>query len=152
MQLQERLERDLKSALLSGDKKRIDTLRGIKNALQYEAVALKVPKENLSQEQVQQVMLREAKKVREAANMYQEAGEDGRAEAELAELHIIDEYLPAKLREEEVLAAVEQEIAKIENPTIKDMGRVVGSVRARLGAQADGAVIARLVRHVLESQ
>lgn len=150
--LQEKLERELKTALLSGDKKKVETIRGLKNAIQYEAVNQKVPKSELSGDQIIALLAREAKKRQEAADLYLKAGEAERAEAELAEKQIIEEYLPPKLSEEEILAVVTEEVMRVDSPSSSSMGKIIGQVRGRLGAQADGAVIARLVKQVLENQ
>lgn len=146
----EQLEQDLKAALLSRDKIRSETLRGLKNALQYEAVNLGLQQHGLSQEQAQKVLLREVKKRQEAADLYQKAGEKDRAQAELGEKQIIQGYLPEQTDEATIAAAVKEEVVKIANPSIKDMGAIIGTVRARLGAGADGTTIARLVRQALE--
>ncbi len=152
MELQGRLERDLKTALLAGDKKKVETIRGLKNTIQYAAVELKVQKSELIDDQIIALLAKEAKKRQEAIDLYQKAGESGRAAAEQAEKDIIEAYLPAKLSSEEIRVVVQEEIAKISNPSSADMGRIIGQVKGRLGAQADGAVIAGLVKQVLESQ
>lgn len=152
MELQDRLERDLKTALLSGDKKRAETIRGIKNVIQYAAVALKLQRSELTDVQILPLLAREAKKRQEAIDLYKGAGEAERAESESAEKEIIELYLPAKLSEEEVKSVVTEEIAKLEAPTMADMGKIIGQARGRLGAQAEGAVIARLVKEALGNQ
>lgn len=152
MELQERLERDLKTALLSGDKRTAETLKGLKNALQYEAVSLRIQKSVLTEEQILQLLSKESKKRQEAAELYQKAGEKKRAEAELAEKRVIEQYLPAQLSETEISSIIDEEISKIDSPSLSDMGRVIGQVKNRLGAQADGAVIAKLAKQSLESR
>jgi uncharacterized protein YqeY len=150
VKLQETFERDLKTALLAGEKAKVETLKSIKNALQYEAVAQKLKPEELTEQQVQQVLARELKKRHEAAEMYQKAGANDRAQAEMQEKLIIETYLPPQLAETEVEAVVKEEIAKLGSPTPADMGKIIGTVRTRLLSQADGATIARLVKQNLE--
>ena len=150
--MQEKIERELKTALLAGDKLKAETLRGLKNALQYEAINLRAQDSKMSDEQIQQVLARESKKRAEAAELYKKGGNNERAEAELAEKAIIDSYLPEQVDEATITSAVSQEVAKIESPTMADMGKVIGAVRAKLGAGADGATIARLVKQVLEQK
>jgi uncharacterized protein YqeY len=144
--MQESIERDLKTAMLSGDKDKAEVLRGLKNALQYEAVNSGIKKEELSKEQIQKVFAREAKKRQEAADLYKNAGETARADKELSEKAVIDGYLPEQLPEEEVKKIVEEEVAKLDSPAQSDMGRIIGAVKARTAGQADGALIARLVK------
>lgn len=135
--------------MLAGDKTKVEALRTLKSALQYEAVNLKAQDAGLKDEQAQAVLAREAKKRTEAAELYKQAGADDRAKAELAEKAIIEVYLPAQLNEDDIKLVVETELAKLESPQLSDMGKVIGAVRAKLGASADGAVIARLVKEKL---
>jgi uncharacterized protein YqeY len=147
--MQEQIEKDLKQAMLSGDKTKAEILRGLKSAMQYEAVSLQSSDRTLNDEQVQKVLAREAKKRQDTAEIYKNANEIERADKELSEKTVIDAYLPEKLSEEDIGAAVAQEIEKSGAQTSTDMGRVIGAVRAKLGAAADGAVIARLVKEKL---
>lgn len=151
MKIEQQIETDLKQALLSGDKAKTSTLRGVKSALQYEAVSLGVKGQGLSEDQIIKVLAREAKKRTESAEAYQKAGSNERAEAELAEKAVIDGYLPEQASEAEVQKAVDEEVAKHEEPTMQDMGKIIGAVRVKLGPAADGASIARLVKERLES-
>lgn len=150
MPISEQIERDLKAALISGDKKTASTLRILKNSLQYEAVNSGSRESGVSDEQAQKVLAGEAKKRQEAADLYAKAGEKERAEAELAEKEIIQKYLPAQLDEAEIKKLVVEEVAKLTSPSVKDMGKVIGAVRGRAGAGADGAVVARLAKEALE--
>jgi uncharacterized protein YqeY len=72
--MQQSIERDLKAALLSGDKEKVEVLKGLKNALQYEAVNSGAKLDELTDEQIQKVFAREAKKRQEAADLYKNAG------------------------------------------------------------------------------
>lgn len=148
----ERLERDLKTALLSGDKTKVEILKGLKNALLYEAVSHKSKPEMLSEEQMQSVFMRESKKRLDTAEIYKNAGEQARAEIELSEKAVIDSYLPEKLDETQIKKAIEAEITKLGAASISDMGKIISSVKAKIGAQAEGAVIARITRQLLEKK
>jgi uncharacterized protein YqeY len=147
--VQDKIEQDLKQALLSGDKPKAETLRTIKSSLLNEAIAQGARDSGLPDEQIQKILARESKKRQEAADLYQKGGAADRASAELAEKAIIDAYLPKQLSEEEITKAVNEEVAKAGSPTMQDMGRIIGAVRGRLGSQADGALIAKLVKDKL---
>jgi uncharacterized protein YqeY len=147
--IQQQIDADIKSAMLSGDKVKAETLRGIKTALQYEAVSLGVKDRGLDQQQAQKVLAREAKKRADTAEIYNKAGEAERAAKEKAEKALIDAYLPEQASEDDVKAAVEAEIAKLDSPTPADMGKIIGAVRSQLGPSADGALIAKLVKEKL---
>lgn len=150
--MQEQIERDLKAALLAGDKAKAETLRGLKSALLNEMIAQGSRDTGLNEDQIQKVLARESKKRAEAAELYQKAQANDRAQAELSEKAIIDGYLPERLSEEEVKAKVDEEVSKLDNPTPADMGRVIGAVRGQLGASADGGTIAKLVKAALEKK
>lgn len=146
----DKIESDLKAALLARDKQKVDVLKGIKTAVQYDAVAKGLKIQDLSDEQIQTVLGREAKKRQDAIDIYTSAGEDDRAAAESQEMSLIAQYLPPKLSPEEVESILHQEIAKLDSPSIKDLGRLIGAVKSRAGAGADGSEIARLAKQLLE--
>jgi uncharacterized protein YqeY len=147
--MQEQIEKDLKQALLSGDKPKAETLRGIKSALLNEAISQGARETGLSDEQVQKILARESKKRQEAADLYKQGGSEERASAELAEKAVIDAYLPEQMGEDEVAKIVDEEIAKAGQVSMQDMGRIIGAVRGRTAGQADGGLIARLVKEKL---
>lgn len=148
--MQEQLEKDLKEAMLAGDKTKAETLRGIKSNILNEAIAQGVKDQGLADGEIEKVLSKESKKRAEAAELYQKAGETARAEAEQAEKAIIDGYLPEQVDEAAIETAVKAEIAKLDSPTMADMGKIIGAVRGSLGAGADGGTIARLVKAELE--
>lgn len=150
--MQEQIEKDLKVAMLAGDKLKVETLKGIKSACLNEAIAQGAKETGLSDEQMQKVLARESKKRAEAVEMYEKAGAGDRAETEQSEKAIIDSYLPEQMDEAAIEGAIKEEIAKLENPGPQNMGQVIGAVKAKLGASADGATIARLVKTNLDSK
>jgi hypothetical protein len=145
----EKIDSDLKAALLAGDKTKVETLRGLKSAILNETIALGAKDAGLTGEQIQKVLARESKKRAEAAELYKKGGSSERAEAELAEKAIIGAYLPAQVDESQIAVAVDEEISKFDSPALADMGKIIGAVKGKLGAGADGATIARLVREKL---
>jgi uncharacterized protein len=147
--VQEQIDKDLKQALLSGDRPKAETLRGLKSALLNEAIAQNARETGLSDEQIQKILARESKKRQEAADLYQKGGSPERAGAELAEKTIIDAYLPEQLSEAAVARIVDEEIANAGQVSMQDMGRLIGAVKAKTGGQADGGLIARLVKEKL---
>jgi uncharacterized protein YqeY len=149
MVIQQQIEGDLKVAMLAGDKTKAETLRGLKSAILNEAIAQNARDSGLPDDVIQKVLAKESKKRAEAAELYVKGGSQERAEAELAEKVIIDGYLPEQASEADTMAAVDAEIAKLNSPTPADMGKIIGAVRAQLGASADGALIAKLVKEKL---
>jgi uncharacterized protein YqeY len=147
--MQEQIDKDLKQALLAGDKAKAETLRGIKSALLNEMISQGARDSGLSDEHIQKILARESKKRQEAADLYKQGGSVERASAELAEKAIIDAYLPEQLSEEEIAKLVDEQIAATGAAGPADMGKVIGAVKAQAGSTADGALIARLTKEKL---
>lgn len=147
--LKQRIEQDLKKALLGGDKSRVSTLRVLKSAILNVEVAKGVREAGLNDEDIISILSKEAKKRQETAELYQKAGEIERAKAELAEKLIIEDYLPRQLSDEELKSIVEEVIVNTGASSLREMGEVIGEVKKRAGASADGGRIARLVKEGL---
>lgn len=147
--LKSRIEDDLKSAMLSGNSAVVDTLKMVKSAVLYKEVELGNREAGLTDEQVIEVLTKEAKKRLEASAMYADAGRADQAAAEKAEYEIISAYLPTQMSEEELQTLVDEVVAATPDATIKDMGKIIGAVKARAGATADGSRIAQLVKQKL---
>ncbi len=150
--MQEKLDSDLKEALLGRDKIKSEVIKSLKNALQYEAVRLHVSMAELTEQQIAEVLAKESKKRQEAADLYKTGGENDRANTELAEKAVIDSYLPERLSDEEVKEAVTEEISKLDNPGFKDLGIVIHAVKQKLQTTAEGSVIARIAKEQLENK
>lgn len=147
--MQQQIDKDLKEAMLAGDKAKAETLRGIKSALLNEAISAGARDSGLSDEQIQKILVRESKKRQEAADLYKQGGAADRAAKELDEKAIIDAYLPEQMSEDELAKIVDEEIAKVDGASMQNMGQIIGAVRGRAGGAADGALIARLVKEKL---
>lgn len=146
----EKIEKDLKEAMLAGDKTKAETLRGLKSAILNETIAQGAKEQGLNDEQIQKVLSREAKKRQEAADLYKQGGNNEKAEAELTEKNLIDAYLPEQVSEAEIEAAVAEAISTTGASSAADMGKVIGAVRAKFGAAADGSTIARIAKTKLQ--
>jgi len=143
MSLKNRLEQDIKTAMLAGDKDRTIILKGLKTAIQYAEVAGRPSGQTMSDDDVTQLLAKEAKKRQDSADLYRQGGSPVRAEAEEREKAIIMTYLPTQLSEVEVQEIIEDVIAGMASPQI---GQAIGAVKAKAGHGADGAMIARLVK------
>ena len=147
--LEQKIEQDLKTALLAGDARRVSTLRGLKSVILYAKVAAGKRESGLSEDEIISLLSKEAKKRQESADLYQQGGRPELAESELAEKVIIEAYLAAKLTDKEVIAIVDDVISITGANTAQDIGKVIGQVRTKAGPAADGALIARLVKERL---
>lgn len=149
MALKQRIQDDMKAALLGGDRFVGETLRNLKAAILNEEVAQNKREEGLDDETIEQILAKEVKKRNESAalydqNMRQDAAADERREAE-----IISKYLPAQLTEAEVKTFVDAAVAELGATSPQMMGQVIGHVKKQLGNTADGAMIAKLVKEAL---
>jgi len=146
--LKEQIDRDIKTALLGGDKARAEVLRSLKSAILYEEVAKNARDTGLPEETVLTVITREAKKRSESAQIYEKAGAHDRAKAEQSERKIIQTYLPSQLSDEELVAIVDKVIAAAPDA---QFGQIIGQVKQKVGAQADGGRIAAIVKAKLQA-
>lgn len=147
--LEQRLEQDIKTAMLAGDSTRLMTLRNMKSALLNVKVASGKRETGLTDEEVFPILSKEAKKRQESADFYVQGGSQERADMELAEKVIIEEYLPKQLSEAEITAIVDEVISVTNASGLAAMGQIIGQVKAKTGASADGSLIAKLVKEKL---
>lgn len=144
----EKIENDLKESLKSGDKNRVSILRMVKSDVKYREIEKGAP---LTDEDIQAILRTFSKKARESIDQFTKAGRDELAEKEKAELAVIQEYLPKQLGEEDVRKTVRDVIDETGAAGVKDMGRVMKSVMAKLKGQADGRLVNNLVKEALEA-
>lgn len=150
MPLKEQIDADLKTAMLARDEFTTTTLRGLKAAILNEEVAKGARETGLDEEAIEQLIAREAKKRDEAANLFEQGGNQASADKERAEKKLLSAYLPEQLSEEEIQKLVDEAVAEIQPEGMKDMGRVIGAVKAKAGNSADGALVAKLVKDSLQ--
>ena len=144
--LKERINTEMKAALLGGNRFVGDLLRDMKAAILNEEVAKNKRDEGLSDEEVEQVLAREVKKRRESATLYRDNDRPELAEKEEQELAVIEQFLPKQLSEEEIQAKVDAKLAEMGEVSPQDMGKVIGALKSELGTSADGATLARIVK------
>jgi uncharacterized protein YqeY len=148
--LKERLRSDLTTAMKARDKVRSGTIRMVLTAISQAEVA-GTQAVDLTDQQVLDVVVREAKKRREAEEAYTAAGRPELAEKEHAEADVLSDYLPAQLGEAELRAIVADAIERTGAAELglKGMGKVMGLVTPQTKGRADGAVVAAEVRRQL---
>ncbi|WP_084956282.1 GatB/YqeY domain-containing protein [Thermoactinospora rubra] len=143
--LKDKLQADLSAAMKSRDEVRTRTIRMALAAINVEEVAGKAARE-LSDEEVVKVLTKEAKKRREAAEAFSNAGRQDRAQAELDEHAVLEEYLPAQLSDEELYRLVDEAIAETGAAGPQAMGQVMKVVNPRVAGRAEGGRVAQAVR------
>lgn len=143
--LKAKIDKDIKSALLSGDQSRVSVLRSLKSAILYIEVEQGSRDTGLSDDAVLHVLARESKKRQESADLYQRGGDSARAQAELDEKVIVDSYLPEQLGDEELGSIVDSVVDEVGNEP-KQMGLAIAEAKKRTQGRAEGARIANAVR------
>lgn len=142
----DKLNGDLKNAMKSGDKLRLDTIRMMKASLQKVVIE---KGNNFTPDDGISFLLAEAKRRKEAIELYEKGGRHDMADQEKKELAIISEYLPKPLDEKELITIVELTIKEIGAQTAKDMGKVMSAVMQKVKGQADGKKIQEIVKSKL---
>lgn len=142
----EQIEQDLKSALISADKLKVNTLRSLKSAVLYEKIANNKRDNGLTDEEVIIILSRESKKRQESIDLYLKGNDQERADKELAEKKIIDSYLPEQLSLEDLEGVVNEAISELNPSSMADMGKVIAKVKQLTAGAADGATIAKMVK------
>lgn len=148
MSLFETINSDIKSAMLAREKVRLEALRGIKKEF-LEAKSAPGAAGELSDETAMKIIVKMAKQRRESASIYNEQNRPDLAEAELAELAVIETYLPKPLTDEELTQAITEIIAQVGATSPADMGKVMGPASKALAGRADGRAISARVRELL---
>jgi uncharacterized protein YqeY len=147
-QLKGRLQADLTTAMKARDELTTATLRMVLTAIGTEEVAGKAAR-TLSDDEVLKVLIREAKKRREAAEAFRSGGAEARAERELAEEQVLSGYLPAQLSDEELAAMARQAVADTGASGPQGMGAVMKVLSPQVAGRAEGGRVAAAVRAVL---
>ena len=148
MGLGEQLEEDLRRALRAGDALRVATIRLARAAIKNAEIEKQRP---LTDEEIQDILLGEVKRRREAIEAFQRGGRDELAHRESLEMAILTGYLPAPLGEEELRRIIAEVVAELHAATPADVGRVMAAVMPRVRRRAAGAVVNRLVREALRA-
>jgi uncharacterized protein YqeY len=139
----DRIDKDVKTAMKSGDAVRRDALRLVLSSLRDAEKSAQRP---LTDDEVQAVLRRELKRRREAAKAFSDAGHSGRASAEDVEAELIEGYLPAQLPDSDLDTIVESAIAKVGAKGPGDMGQVMREAMALAAGRADGKRVQERVR------
>ena len=143
MGLLEELTEDMKAAMKAGDKLLLETVRSLRGDIKNAQIEKGA---ELDDEEILQVIARAAKKRRDAIAEYRKYGREDKAEAEQAELTVIDTYLPEQLGREEIEKVVLETIAQVNAASMSDFGKVMGAVMPKLKGKADGSMVQQVVR------
>ncbi|HTA61786.1 MAG TPA: GatB/YqeY domain-containing protein [Bacteroidia bacterium] len=143
--IEEKLNADIKTAMLARDAKKLDALRAMKSVV----LLLKTSPEGLTEESATKALQKEVKKRRETADIYTKQNRVDLAEVEIAQAEVIEAYLPKQMSPEELKAEVEKIIVQVGATSPADMGKVMGAATKALAGKADGKAVSDLVKQLL---
>ena len=150
MSLKDRISDEIKTAMKAKDKLRLETVRGIKKVIiEKESTIRADGREALTKEEELAIVMQLAKQRRDSIKQFTDAGRQELADKEAQELKILEEYLPEQMSDAEIEKAVEDAIAQTGATSMRDMGKVMGPVMAKLKGKADGGQVQAMVKSKL---
>ena len=148
MEMFDRISNDIKDAMKAKDKVRLETLRNIKKVF-LEAKTAPGANDTLTDDAAMKIMQKLVKQGKDSATLYAEQGRADLAEAELAQVAVIETYLPKQMSAEELEVALRTIIAEVGAEGPKDMGKVMGTATKKLAGLAEGRAISAKVKELL---
>jgi uncharacterized protein YqeY len=147
MGIEERINNDIKTAMLAKDSKKLEALRAMKSVV----LLLKTSPEGLSEESATKALQKEVKKRRETAEIYNTQNRADLADVEILQADVIESYLPKQMGADELKAELTKIIAQVGATSPADMGKVMGTASKALAGKADGKAISDMVKQLLAS-
>ncbi|QEM11929.1 hypothetical protein SAMN05192574_12043 [Mucilaginibacter gossypiicola] len=148
MSLITQIDQDIKLAMLAKQADRLQGLRAIKSALLL-AKTEKGAADELTEDAEIKVLQKLVKQRKESADIYKEQNREDLYQVEIAEMLVIEEYLPQQMSKFEIEGYLEELIGRIGATSVKDMGRVMGMASKELAGKADGKTISEVVKQLL---
>ncbi|WP_123039809.1 GatB/YqeY domain-containing protein [Cohnella candidum] len=146
MNLEERLNEDMKQAMKAGDKFRLQTIRMVRSSIKNQEIELRRP---LDDNELIQVVSRELKQRRDSLQDFQRGGREDLVAGVSAEIDIISQYLPQQLTEEEIKDIVMQTMQETGASSKADLGKLMGALMPKVKGRADGKLVNQLVQQLL---
>lgn len=149
--LKDKIQEDMKAAMIAKDEEKLSTIRMLKSALQYYEINKGGADYSATDEDVLDVVGKEIKKRRESIDLYEKGGRPELAEKEKRELEVLQGYLPEQMSEEEVSKLVDEAVASTGASNMQDMGKVMGVLIPKVKGKADAGLVSNLVKAKLTS-
>ena len=147
MRLEEKIQQDIKAAMLAKEREKLESLRAIKAAILLAKTA--DGSESVADDALVKIIQKLVKQRKETAVIYKEQNRPELAEKELMETSYMEVYLPKQLSEEELTAEIKKIIAEVGATSAKEMGKVMGVASKALAGKADGRAISTIVKSLL---
>ncbi len=145
MSFEEKINGDIKTAMLAKDSKKLEVLRAIKNVV----IILKTSPEGISDDGIMKSIAKEVKKRKEAADIFKQQNRADLADVELYQAGVMEEYLPKQMGEGEIKAELEKIIAQVGATSAADLGKVMGAASKAFAGKADNKIVSQLVKELL---
>ena len=145
MNIEEKINGEIKTAMLAKDAKKLEALRAIKSVI----LLLKTSPEGLTEDTIAKALQKEVKKRKESADIYKSQNRADLEEVELSQAAVMEEYLPKQMSEEDVKTEVAKIIASVGATGPSDMGKVMGAASKALAGKADNKLVSVLVKQLL---
>jgi uncharacterized protein YqeY len=145
MALEEKINADIKSAMLAKDAAKLEALRAVKSAI----LLLKTSPEGLNDDTEMKALVKMVKQRKETAELYVSQNRKDLADVELSQAAVIEAYLPQQMSEADVKAEVANIISSLGATSPADMGKVMGVASKQLAGKADGKLISTIVKELL---
>jgi uncharacterized protein YqeY len=150
MKLAEKINDEIKRAMLAKDKQKLEALRAIKAALLIAKTGKDVSSGEIPETVELQLLQRLVKQRKESAGIYQAQNRPDLAEVELFQAQIIEAFLPQQMGEDEIRAAVKKIVHDTGAQSVKDMGKVMGAASKQFAGKADNRIVSEIVKSLLQ--
>ena len=147
MSLQQKIDQDLKQAMMSHDETKVSTLRFLKSALKYSAIEKKA--ELLGESDIQQIIQKQIKQRKESIDQFAKAGRKDLADKEIQEAETLESYLPKQLSDSELDTLIRKETSAAGVVTKKDFGRMMKLLSEKLAGRADARRVSEILGKIL---
>ena len=148
MKIEEKINESIKDSMKEKNSLRLDSLRAIKSAILIEKTK-SGSKDQIEESVVLKILQKMVKQRNDSAKIYLEQNRKELAEVEISQANIISEFLPTQLSESELSEIIDKVIEEVGAESMKDMGKVISKVNERVSGQAEGRVIAEIVKKKL---
>ncbi|GAB4134463.1 MAG: GatB/YqeY domain-containing protein [Bacteroidia bacterium] len=145
MSIEEKVQSDMKAAMIAKDQAKLEAIRAVKAVL----LLLKTSPEGLTEDAAVKALQKEVKKRKETAELYIGQNRKDLADLELFQAGVIETYLPAQMSEEQLRIELQSLISELGASSPADLGKVMGAATKKYAGQADGKMISQIVKELL---
>lgn len=144
--MKERIQKDMIEAMKAHDRKKTDTIKSVKAAIQMEEINVK---RDLTDEEIINIIVKQVKMRKDAISDFEKAGRNDLVDSYNEEINILNEYLPKPLTEEEIIAIIDEAFDLVKPVGQSDMGKIMKEVSPKLKARADMGKVNQIIKNKL---